>query len=132
MKLRPALKMIFLGLFSLVGLCVVLWLAWVLYINLFDEPLTPEAQAMLSYRAEAVPDAENGYVMVAGFTAPAGSDWKKIGAERIARYNEQIRAYRKSGNENEINIPAEEETQKLEFSECGDCEKILIEPAIKV
>jgi len=130
MTFRSILKTIakiFLGLFSLVGLCMVLWLIWMLYINLFDEPLTPEAQAMLSWRVKAVPDAENGYVMIAGFTAPAGSDWKKVGAERIARHNEQVRASRRkrSVDENEIKIPAEEETQKLKFSECDDCEKTL-------
>jgi len=122
--LKTTLK-ISLGVFAFVGLCAVLWLAWVLYINLFDEPLTPEAEALLSYKAKALPDAENGYVMLAGFTAPAGSDWKKVGAERIARYNEQVRASRRGGDESEANVSAEEETQRLTFSECGGCEKIL-------
>ncbi|MCL2075759.1 MAG: hypothetical protein FWH15_04865 [Betaproteobacteria bacterium] len=115
----------FLGLFLLAGLCAALWLVWVLSINFVDEPLTPEARAMLSYQAKAVPDAENGYVMMAGFTAPSGSDWKKVGAERIELYNEQVRASRGVVTENAAKIPAEEETQKLKFSECGGCEETL-------
>ncbi|MCL2021820.1 MAG: hypothetical protein FWG81_06950 [Betaproteobacteria bacterium] len=121
MKLRPALKIIariFLGLLLLVGLFYA-WSAWAIFVNRYDEPLTPEAEAMLAYRPQELPDAENGYVAMVGFTAPTGSDWKKVGAELIARNNEHVRV---SGRFDETKAAAKEEAQKIKFSECDGCE----------
>ncbi len=118
MTFRSVLKTtikIFLGLFLLAAL----FLAWVMFVNRNDEPLTPEAQALLSYRAEEALDMENGYVALTGFTAPAGSDWKKAGAEQLRRPNEAL----ERGWHEEKNSGAAEE--KLEFVGGNDKDSLL-------
>ncbi len=124
MTFRAVLKIaakVFLGFFLLAALL----LAWAMFVNRHDEPLTPEAQAILSYRAEAVPDAGNGYVAMAGFTAPAGSDWKKAGIDWIERHNERSRASGRGMTGNATHVSLTEEERKLKFSEDNCCEQFL-------
>jgi hypothetical protein len=48
-----------------------------------DEPLTPLAEKALHYQAAPVPAEQNAFVGLAGFTAPAGSDFIQAGKDAI-------------------------------------------------
>jgi len=61
----------------------------VVLVNLRDEDLAPEAQALAEFHRPAVPDAQNAYLVMVGFDAPAGSDPISAGA-KIVKENEVV------------------------------------------
>lgn len=71
---------------ALSGIILLLFLLW-LVPNLFDEPLTPVAAALLAPRSDPLPDNENLFVAFAGFSAPSGQSMLKVGEERIKADN---------------------------------------------
>jgi hypothetical protein len=84
---------------GLVVLCLLLLVA-VLVINRHDQP--PSASAIsfgqLVANRPAVPDADNAYVYILGFDAPADADPREIGAQRLqwlATYSDTADAAKK-------------------------------------
>lgn len=56
------------------------------FLALFDEPLNPEARSILTVSSKAIPDAENGYYSIVGFTATPGSDIHAKGIEIVRAF----------------------------------------------
>jgi len=67
-------------------LCTVLY-GGLLLVNLRDEELSPEEQALAAYRDPPVADDRNAYLALVGFDAPAGTNPIDEGARRIAEHN---------------------------------------------
>lgn len=61
-------------------------------INWRDEPLTPQAQALLTPPPNPLKPDDNIYLAMAGFTAPAGASVISAGQSRIEHYNEHLDA----------------------------------------
>jgi len=59
----------------------------VFLVNARDEELTPETRALAEYHPPSVPDAQNAYLALVGFDAPAGSDPIVVGAHFVAESN---------------------------------------------
>ncbi len=76
---------------SLTLLALVLF-AVVFAINWRDEPLTPQARALLAAPPNPLKADDNIYVAMAGFTAPAGAAVITSGESRIGYYNEHLEA----------------------------------------
>jgi hypothetical protein len=53
------------------------------FFMLRDDPLTSAAAQALAYRPAPVPPAQNAFVAIAGFNAPAGSDFIRAGEENL-------------------------------------------------
>jgi len=70
----------------------ILLFALLLAINWRDEPLTPEARALLAAPANTLRPDDNIYIAMAGFTAPAGASVVSAGQSRIDYYNERLDA----------------------------------------
>jgi hypothetical protein len=68
---------------------LLLLLVW-LGINLFDEPLSPAARAILAGPPDPYSSADNLYVAMAGFEAPAGESMITAGEARIASYDRAV------------------------------------------
>jgi hypothetical protein len=68
---------------------VVLILA-ALAINYSDEPLSPQASALLEPPKNPYKPEDNLYIALAGFGAPAGQSMVSAGEASIARYNAQV------------------------------------------
>jgi hypothetical protein len=94
-------------LFALIALALLIIL---MVGTLQDEPLTLATEKALHYRPPPVPPTENAFVALAGFNAPAGSDFIQKGEEYIrlaqqAKWSEEpareaeILAFRASMNE---------------------------------
>jgi hypothetical protein len=60
-------------------LALIVLLVWVRQ----DAPLSPEARRALDYQAPDTPVAENAFIALVGFDAPAGADFMQAGAARI-------------------------------------------------
>jgi hypothetical protein len=56
-------------------------------VNSFDEPLTPQAKALLAEPPHTLRPEDNLYVAMMGFQAPAGESPTTAGQQRIERYN---------------------------------------------
>ncbi|HEX4619657.1 MAG TPA: hypothetical protein VH135_07990 [Steroidobacteraceae bacterium] len=61
-------------------------------LNWRDEPLTPQARALLTAPANPYPPGDNIYLAMAGFTAPPGASVIAAGQARIGHYNERLDA----------------------------------------
>ena len=61
-------------------------------INWRDEPLTPQARALLAAPSNPLKSDDNVYVAMAGFTAPSGASVITTGESRIGYYNEHLEA----------------------------------------
>jgi hypothetical protein len=61
-------------------------------INWRDEPLTPEARALLAPPANPLKPEDNIYLFMAGFTAPSGESPIALGQARIEHYNQRLDA----------------------------------------
>jgi hypothetical protein len=59
----------------------------VVLVNLRDEDLTPEARALAEPERPSVPDAQNAYLLLAGFDTPVGSDPVAAGARLVSENN---------------------------------------------
>lgn len=59
----------------------------VVVVNLRDERLSPEARSLADFQPPGVPDAQNAYLLLAGFDAPTGTDPVADGARIIAENN---------------------------------------------
>ena len=68
---------------ALIVLLIVLWLAAMTAYLRRDEPLTPQAEQVLNYQPAPVPAEQNAFVGLAGFPAPAGKDFVRVGEEVI-------------------------------------------------
>ena len=79
------------------AVCMAL-LAVGLFIVLRDEPLTPLAAQALNYQPAPVPAEQNAYVGMMGLTAPAGSDFIRVGEARIQQVNWQQNAKQEGEN----------------------------------
>jgi len=62
--------------------------AWTL--NLRDEPLTPESQALLVPPPNSYAPEDNIYLALAGLDAPPGESVTVVGLARIERFNRQV------------------------------------------
>jgi hypothetical protein len=62
-------------------------LAIVVVINLHDEELTPEAQALAEFHRPTIPDAQNAYLALVGFDAPSGGDPIATGAQMVKEFD---------------------------------------------
>jgi hypothetical protein len=76
---------------SLVLLALLLF-ALAFAINWRDEPLTPQARALLTPPPNALRPEDNIYLAMAGFSAPSGASVTATGQARIERYNERLDA----------------------------------------
>jgi hypothetical protein len=76
---------------SLALLALVLF-AVVFAINWRDEPLTPQARALLAVPSSTLKPEDNIYLAMAGFTAPSGASVISAGESRIGHYNEHLEA----------------------------------------
>jgi hypothetical protein len=74
------------------ALLALLLFALLFAINWRDEPLTPEARALLTLPPNTLKPDDNIYVAVAGFAAPAGASMISAGQSRIEYYNERLDA----------------------------------------
>lgn len=61
-------------------------------INWRDEPLTPQARALLAPPPNPLKPDDNIYLAMAGFTAPSGASMIAAGQSRIGLYNEHLDA----------------------------------------
>ena len=59
-------------------------------VNSHDEPLTPQAQALLQLPPDPCRVEDNVYLALEGFDAPAGQSVTAVGRARIAHYNQSI------------------------------------------
>jgi hypothetical protein len=66
--------------------------AAVFLVNGRDEPLTPQARALLPAPPNPLKPDDNIYLAMAGFTAPSGASVITTGESRIDRYNEHLEA----------------------------------------
>ncbi|MDR3324176.1 MAG: hypothetical protein LBS89_08240 [Zoogloeaceae bacterium] len=69
--------------FALAGLAALLALFVLAAIFLYDEPLSPVSEQALHYQVPSVPPEENAFIAQMGFSAPAGSDFIRVGEERV-------------------------------------------------
>jgi hypothetical protein len=69
------------------GLCTVAYL-----INAHDEPLTPQAQALLQPPPNTLRPEDNIYLALEGLAAPPGQSVIAAGQARIGRFNDSIEA----------------------------------------
>jgi hypothetical protein len=85
------LKWVGLATGSLALLALVLF-ALVFAINWRDEPLAPQARALLAVPPNPLRPDDNIYLAMAGFTAPSGASMIAAGEARIGHYNEHLEA----------------------------------------
>ena len=78
-------------------LIALLLFAAVWLINLRDEPLTPEAQALLVPPPNAYAPEDNIYIALAGLDAPPGESVTAVGLARIERFNHEVDAASRDG-----------------------------------
>lgn len=74
------------------ALIALLLFALVFAINWRDEPLTPQARALLAPPPNPLKPDDNIYLAMAGFTAPSGTSVIAAGQARIGHYNEHLEA----------------------------------------
>lgn len=90
--------------FAIVSGCALLV---VFLVNARDEELTPETRALAEYHSPSVPDAQNAYLALVGFDAPAGADPVVAGAHFIAE-SDAAAASDPSGHERVLKRMAED------------------------
>ena len=71
-------------------LIALLLFAVVWAMNLRDEPLTPESQALLVPLTNPYAPEDNIYLALAGLDAPPGESVTAVGLARIERFNRQV------------------------------------------
>jgi hypothetical protein len=74
------------------ALIALLLFALLFAINWRDEPLTPQARALLAPPPNALKPDDNIYLAMAGFTAPPGASVITAGRSRIEHYEEHLDA----------------------------------------
>ncbi|MDE2137853.1 MAG: hypothetical protein KGJ68_10485 [Gammaproteobacteria bacterium] len=74
------------------ALAALLLVALAFGINWRDEPLSPQARALLALPPDPFRPEDNIYIAMAGFTAPSGASVSAAGRSRIERYNERLDA----------------------------------------
>ena len=74
------------------ALIALLLFAVIFAINWRDEPLTPQARALLAPPPNPLKPDDNIYLAMAGFTAPSGASVIGTGQARIEHYNEHLDA----------------------------------------
>ena len=93
------------------GLFVVAWI-----MNLRDEPLTPESQALLVPPPNPYAPEDNIYFALAGFDAPPGESVTVVGLARIGRFNRQTDlASREARPETLGGVATQDPDPRLEF-----------------
>jgi len=103
------------------GLFVVAWI-----MNLRDEPLTPESQALLVPPPNPYAPEDNIYLALAGLDAPPGESVTAVGLARIERFNRQVDlASREARPETLGGAPTQDPGPRLEFrGDVGFCEPL--------
>ena len=66
--------------------------AFAFLVNWRDEPLSPQARALLAPPPNPLKPGDNIYLAMAGFTAPSGTSVIAAGEDRIGHYNEHLEA----------------------------------------
>jgi hypothetical protein len=69
--------------FARTGLVALVALLALAVICLWDEPLSPVSEQAFHYQVPPVPPEENAFIALAGLSAPAGSDFIRVGEERV-------------------------------------------------
>lgn len=103
---------------AIVGLILALLLVWV-GINLFDQPLSATARAILATPPDPYPAADNVYVALVGFDAPAGQSIITVGQERIDEHNRALARSLEARNTGWV-IELPPRARKLEFKGQAD------------
>ncbi|HEX5460896.1 MAG TPA: hypothetical protein VFX20_13085 [Steroidobacteraceae bacterium] len=106
------------------GLVLVLLLVWI-GINLFDQPLSASARAILATPPDPYPAADNVYVALVGFDAPAGQSIVTVGQERIDEHNRALARSLEEGHRGWV-IGPPPRARKLEFKGQVDTGSLLI------
>ena len=89
-------------------------IAWL--VNLRDEPLTPEARALLQAPANPYPDADNVYYALAGLDAPPGESALDFGEARVAHYNRELEATLRDPTPENLEALKSPDSRRLEFA----------------
>jgi len=87
-----------------------------LLINLPDEPLTPQAQALLVAPGNPYPAADNVYLGLAGLDAPPGVSAVEAGQLRIEHYNRQLDFVQRNPTQENIENLKLDDPRRLEFA----------------
>ena len=98
--------------------------AWI--VNLRDEPLTPESQALLVAPPNPYAPEDNIYLALAGLDAPPGESVTVVGLARIERFNRQIDLASRDPRLETLGGPATQDSgPRLEFrGDVGFCEPL--------
>jgi len=100
-----------LGLLALAAvLCVI-----ALLVNAHDEPLAPEARALLSAPANPYGPADNIYVALQGFDAPPAESVIAAGEARIEQYNRRVDAALRDPSPANLESLAPQDAHRLLF-----------------
>jgi hypothetical protein len=91
--------------------------AWL--INLHDDPLTPQAQALLQIAPNPYKPEDNIYLAMVGFDAPSGQSVIADGQARVDYYDQHLDAVLRDPSADAIADLAVKDPRRLRFK--GDC-----------
>jgi hypothetical protein len=112
--LTRALRWLGIGLLVLAGLACVLFVI-ALLVNARDEPLAPEARALLSQPANPYAAAENIYVALLGLDAPPAESVIAAGEAHIEQYNRSLDAALRDPSEANLDRLHPQDPYRLRF-----------------
>lgn len=113
-QMPPILRRALIGLGAVVLLALVLFgIAWL--VNVHDETLTPEAQALLATPPNPYTPEENVYFALAGLDAPSGESMVAAGVARIAHYDRDLDATLANPTAANLDALKDPDPQRLEF-----------------
>ena len=96
-------------------LLVLLVFAVAFVVNRRDEPLTPQALALLQTPPNTYAPADNIYVALQGFDAPAGESVTAAGQARIEHYNQSVEAVLRDPSPEKLGALQARDPRRLEF-----------------
>lgn len=112
---------------AILGLFIALLLVW-FGVNLFDQPLSASARAILVAPRNPYPPADNVYVALVGFDAPPGKSIITVGQDRIEEARRsRVRALA-NGNAGWVVAPSQP-SARLQFNGNADTHSLLASPA---
>jgi hypothetical protein len=110
----PILKRGLIGLGVLVLLALALFgIAWL--VNMHDETLSPEAQALLAAPPNPYAPEDNAYFALAGLDAPSRESMVESGVARIAHYDRELDATLADPTPENLDSLKYSDPQRLEF-----------------
>lgn len=111
---RPILQRVAIGVGVLFLLALTLFgIAWL--INMHDEPLTPEAQALMQTPPNPYLPQDNVYLALAGLDAPSGESVIAAGLARVAHYDRELDATLDNPTPENLDELKYEDPRRLEF-----------------